>query len=325
MNALSLGDTAKTDNVMSETTCHHRVWVQWLSGLVGYPDSGAKKLRMCAGGLADDDLHSASATALLRRDDVVLSGQTIALSMDNSGIDYGGSGIDYGGSGILAPQVLRAYNGSVTATPDSAGTVTIATGSDGTVTVRVLGSNLISQPKLLIKYQDEDVGSVRCDFGATQRIRRFPEPVPADPLLGPPSDVDTGWLFDFPQMDGPNQTTPAKVYLKFQVNPSKPDDYIDENGHGNWRFVNGHDLLFRIDRVEVQEYAPALSGDLGAYVYVVDPANSQATTRIIKTGQIPNANGEYDGSAQVIVEGGVKFEDVFELWVAADDLTQKRN
>ena len=28
INALSVGDTAKTDNVMSETTCHHGVWVQ---------------------------------------------------------------------------------------------------------------------------------------------------------------------------------------------------------------------------------------------------------------------------------------------------------
>lgn len=92
----------------------------------------------------------------------------------------------------------------------------------GKVALTVKSSDVISQPTLEAHWTDaqgEDVlvGSVGCDFAEADAKRRFPN------NFDPDDTDDTGWLFDFPQLSGPNNTTPAKVYLKFRKAPDLGD------------------------------------------------------------------------------------------------------
>ena len=188
------------------------------------------------------------------------------------------------------------------------------TDQNGTVGLTIKSSDLIYNTELQAFWTNEQgkqvlVGSLPCEFGAARSYRRF------ENRFDPNEPEDTGWLFDFPNLSGPNATTPAKVYMKFQVREPDQD--------GNWKFVNGHDLLVKVVQVILQDgtVVEGTPEQLKDYAYVIDPTNSLAVTCKVTTGERINQE-QRDGAASVTVKAGSKIDEADMIVLGADELTQ---
>jgi hypothetical protein len=117
-------------------------------------------------------------------------------------------------------------------------------------------------------------------------------------------------------------TTPAKVYLKFQVDPGIPRDtnYFNSDGtpcrplddDGNWRFVNGHKL--RITIVEIVPHEGAqFSGNISDYATLVDGSGQPVDFIEVTTAA--------DGAAQVQVKAEELIVEAKEVILAYEDMT----
>src|SRR5690606_9268706 len=128
------------------------------------------------------------------------------------------------------------------------------------------------------------------------------------------------------EMIAPSGTTPAKVYLKFQIDPSIPRDtnYFNSDGtprrplndDGNWKFVNGHHVTIRIDKITPQEGA-TFDGTISDYATLLD-ANGQPTDE----AQVITSS---DGAAQVLVKAGPMIRDAKEVVLSVEDTTENQN
>ena len=91
------------------------------------------------------------------------------------------------------------------------------------------------------------LGEIGCDFAAPISFRNFVDATGND-------TGDDGWLFYFPSKNASGQKTeknsylakegqsmPAKVYLKFEVEPGASDGVGERQG-SKWQFVNGHQV-----------------------------------------------------------------------------------
>ncbi|MDQ3813719.1 MAG: hypothetical protein M3347_07185, partial [Armatimonadota bacterium] len=261
-------------------------------------------IRACAGGL-DDDVHTLSITAHATKDDAPVADTELTFSFrGNRGHDYEDG---------REPLTARLYDDTDTNKPWKE-TLTKKTNDDGDIVLRVKSSDVISQPTVEVKWKNQQgeeiqVGSAECDFAEAVSKRRFPHF--SDP------GGDTGWIFNFPELSGPGAWTPAKIYMKFKINP----DLGDVNG--NWKFVNSHQMLLQIDEVRLKEGTSITDPAQFAEYAVLTPAppiDSSVTGVVALTKVTAN-----DGAAQVWVKAGPKIGDVAEVVVGAIDKSQFDN
>ncbi|RZM12362.1 MAG: hypothetical protein EOO88_45740 [Pedobacter sp.] len=172
-----------------------------------------------------------------------------------------------------------------------------------------------------------EMNHINCDFAAAMALRRFDNP------FDPDEAEDTGWIFDFPYLIDPSNNeriTPAKVYMKFKIDPSKGDDYVDSNGRGNWQFVNGHKMHMYIAGVKLYGESGSTEfndgteiidtpNNLYQYAFMKDQRGSTETPTSNTVDRITTGMGE---TPQAYVKGGVDLEKVAIIWVDADDLAQ---
>lgn len=247
--------------------------------------------RACAGAI-NDDVHTFTIVATTKQGSDRVSVPLVFSFENNVGHNYGD------GQPIKRAKFINSYGQPVE-------TLVQATDSNGSASIRVLSSDVATQGiKIKAKWRnpqglEEEVGSIDCDFARPVSYRRFPN------STDPDEPEDTGWLFDFPSFDTPNRTTPAKVYMKFMVDPAKGD--VD----GNWKFVNGHDMLIFIDSVDVDPEAPAFSGNLADYATII--SNREDGTTVITTSS--------DGAAQATAQAGPLIGDASIVWLGAKDQT----
>ena len=252
---------------MNAVNVYRRAWeAEWLSG-----DS----VRACAGGVSGDDVHSATVQLLVRHNGEIAPHTQVTFAYEGN---------------VGKPKLASLIDEQGQSVP----TLTLTTDSEGKVSVKVLSSDTISQPKLLVKHDNTVFGSVDCDFDEALSKRRFANQY--DPSEAFPAE-DTGWLFDFPHFDTPDRTTPAKVYMKFQKVRGTGD--VD----GNWEFVNGHTMRFYVESVVLQDGTEVTGTpqDLKDYATIVDPNNPLAVTAEQTTS--------VDGAAQVMLKAGPNIDD----------------
>ena len=285
-------------------------------------------IRACAGGIdehAQSDFqyraHTRKIEMEVKLNDAPMKNARFTLRFqDNKGHDYGD-----GREKKMAR--LHKTNEAFDAAHPWQESLEMTASAQGKVSVWVLSSDVINKPTLqaILKpvaapAEPVKLGEIGCDFAASETFRNFANPVdPDDP-------DDYGWIFDFPKLVNPkapkNQkpNTPAKVYLKFKVDPHK------EENLGNWQFVNGHELLLRVARVASIDFETGqvtkLEGtpeQLKDYAYFSDklgPAGAASVTRVTKI------KGET--SPQPYVIAGPELKDSFTIYVRAKDNTEHK-
>jgi hypothetical protein len=254
------------------------------SGLTG------NAARACAGAVADGVHEDALTLHVAQADGTAAAGLPLTLAYDKS-VDY---------TNCQAPQFIDDQNQNK-AVPTLART----TDGSGNVTLTVLSSDLISKPNVLVSNNGTQIGNVGCDFAADQSLRRYGI-LTYDPGEG--YGTDTGWDFDSYALENPGDTADAKVFLRFQKDPSVPMDQnyylvngqavpsLDVDGDGdisqdeynagavrgdashllndsvNWLPVSGHTAHLRISQITDYVTGATITdpATIQQYVYYVD-------------------------------------------------------
>jgi hypothetical protein len=259
--------------------------------------------RACAGGVGADGVHDFGVTAIAKnKDGDPLPGITLKFSFEgNKGHDYG--------DGTPPKRAKYILGAGQTAVPDSDGeAMTAITDAEGKVPVHVLSSDIVSSDiEMKVQWtsptgEEKDVGSQACDFAEAVGKRRFPNQY--DPEEAYPED-DNGWLFGQKYLNAAGVETTAKVYLKFMKDPALGD--VD----GNWAYVNGHRVSFKIEEIELQD--GLVGGSVQSEYALVVPNQPDGLAIHITSN---------DGAATAIVKAGTKINDVETIWLDATDLDQ---
>lgn len=285
------------------------------------PSSGA---RSCAGGIGLDGVHDFTilATAKLSDGTIMPEHTPFKLSFENNkGHDYSGDD-----AAIWPAEWIAAKQKSQDATnpvpmdidklikkakfvttdqngnPKLVETLPVETDKQGQFTVHVLSSDIVSSDiKIKVKRttaqgQEVDAGEQVCDFGEAVSYRRF------DNWIDPDEVEDDGWLFGLKWLNSEKNTTTAKVYLKFMIDSDKGDV------NGNWKEINGHQVLINISDVESNSDTQSPNND---YAKIL---NAQSDGVLVTTVG--------DGAATVQVQAGPKIDDVVTIWFDANDQSQ---
>ncbi len=304
------------------------------SGLTG------NAARACAGAVADGVHEDALTLHVAQADGTAAAGLPLTLAYDKS-VDY---------TNCQAPQFIDDQSQG-----KAVSTLARTTDGSGNVTLTVLSSDLISKPNVLVSNNGTQIGSVGCDFGAAQSIRRFGI-TSHDPSDG--YGTDCGWSFNFDDLINPGDVVQAAFYLKFQKDPAAvPIDKnyysyngvslasMDVNGDGlvddgefqnvivrgttqypltdatNWLPVNGHTMHFRITQV-TDFTIPAVITDPGLiqnYVFFCD-ANGAPISG--SNSPLISAQTATNGSAVMSLGAGPMINDCSNVVLDAVDETQ---
>ena len=190
--------------------------------------------RACAGGI-DNPLHKLTLMLHATNNGDVLPNTPIELSFENNvGHNYGTQG---------APDVRHKAKIYDPNEPNPANrwkeVVTLTTDHNGDVQVVVLSSDVISQPRLIAKWQNSIVGSVTCDFAAAISRRGAPDPVdPNDPNW---QANDTGWSVETGNIEKPGDVCNGRVTMQFQA------------ADGSFQTVAGHSIRIRIAKINLSD------------------------------------------------------------------------
>ena len=228
-------------------------------------------------------------------------GTEFKLSFEgNRGHDYGD-----GRAQKKAKFVTSDGNGN----PEYVEELTVSTDNQGKIGFTVLSSDIVSSDiEVKIKWEDADgeeqeAGSKACDFAEAEAKRRFANPFNSADRY--PED-DFGWLFQQQWLRSVGSQTTAKFYLKFMKDPSLG------NVNGNWEFVNGHQMLFKIADVELKSSSTATAASATEdYVFF---ASTQSRTALYATTG--------DGSATGIIQAGPQIGQVKKIFIAVYDQSQ---
>ena len=275
--------------------------------------------RACAGGIGVDGVHSFTITGTATRDDgtgtgntTLVTGTDFKLSFDaNKGHDYSGDDPslwpkpDWTTDDIKKAKFVTGYDANGNPILDE--TLTVHTDSTtGQFSVTVVSSDIVSSDiKVKLKWtnsngDDKDAGSQACDFAEAAAKRRFPNQYDPDEVY---PEGDIGWLFHQSWLSYSGAETTGKIYLKFMIDPTVGD--VD----GNWKEVNGHQMLFEIDSVTPKAGTqPAAKDDYG----VVVP--TQNGLSLHKTAD--------NGAATTIVRAGTKITDAETMRISVYDESQ---
>jgi hypothetical protein len=169
----------------------------------------------------------------------------------------GNKGHDYGNGKEILTAKLHRMDEIVDATHPWKDSIELTTDNQGKAHFWVKSSDVVCQPTLKVlairaNQGEIKIGELACSFAASDSKRRFQD-------LAGNDDGDNGWLFYFPNQQGndfengfladPGDTMPAKIYLKFKIDDTKEDNYINEHGQGNWQYVNQHSLVLSIESI----------------------------------------------------------------------------
>lgn len=313
-NSPYLAVTTALDDHQADYRDHipRNMWPRDLSGIAYAPEVSFEGTpRACAGGIAVDGVHSFTLTGTLIFGGQVLPGSTVQLSFEgNKGHDYSQDPVGVKPDGWTPADIKRArlVASSGQGAQGLVEEMTTTTDAQGKFTVTVLSSDIItSKIKLLVKYQTPEgdlkpISKIPCNFVEATAIRRFrnqyddSEPYPSG---------DDGWLFEQKWLASSSAQTTGKIYLKFMVDPQQGD--VD----GNWKFVNGHKMLFEIDHVDFQSGASSPSDSLSDYAFVVPTEHNLSLHPTIS-----------DGAATTLVQAGPRISDARTVWVAVHDQSQ---
>ena len=285
-------------------------------------------VRACAGGLDDHAQADFQYRAHTRRIDLTAKFEGQALPNAKFTLRFlNNKGHDYGDGRTKKKARLHKTSEAFDAAHPWKESLEMTANSQGKVSVWVLSSDVINQPKLqaILKpvaapKEPAKLGEIECDFAASETFRNFANPVdPDDP-------DDYGWIFDFPKLVNPtgstNQkpNTPAKVYLKFKIDPAKVEDA------GNWQFVNGHQLLLRVARVASIDFetgqvtkVEGTPEQLKGYAYFSDTLGPAGTGSVTRTTKIKG-----ETAPQPYVIAGPDLKDSFTIYVRAKDNTEHK-
>lgn len=280
--------------------------------------------RACAGGVddlatatTDDDAHIFTLSFNAKRGVQNLANTLLAFSFSNNQSHN--------------PNKKAKFR---TAANTWAETTTVTTDANGNGSIKVLSSDIVSsQTKIIVKHDSKEIEEVKlngnevqggapCNFVASERLRRFG-------LINFPTESDTGWIFNASTLLDPayseetialSGTTPAKVYVKFQLNPGilRDTNYFNADGtprrplddYGNWKFVNGHKLRIRIVEITLQQDME-FSGVNSDYATLLN-ANGQPAEFV----EVVTAN---DGAAQVQIQAGLLINEAKEVVLTYED------
>ena len=323
---VSAPDTGTHDDAAVVRTCQVLVKVP----VVEF--SGAElvshTVRACAGGVDDHGASDFQYRAHTRKIDLTIKFDDKPLPSAKFTLRFiGNRSHDYGDGRTKKMARLHKTDEAFDAAHPWQETLEMQADSAGKVSVWVLSSDVINRPTLqailkLVAPPKEPIvlGEIGCDFAASETFRNFKNPVdPDDP-------DDFGWIFDFPKLVNPtgptNQkpNTPAKVYLKFKIDPNKEENF------GNWQFVNGHELLLRVVRVASIDFetgqvskVEGTPEQLKGYAYFSDtlgPGGTASVTRVTKS--------QGETAPQPYVIAGPDLKDSFTIYVRAKDNTEHK-
>ena len=325
------------------------------------------KLRACAGGVDDHAAtdpnpqthNDAQYRAHTRKIDltVKLDGKAMPNAKFTLRFD-GNKGHDYGDGRAKKKAKLHKTSDAFDAAHPWKETLDVQANSAGKVSVWVLSSDVIGTPKLqaILKpvtapKQPVKLGEIGCEFSPPEATRRFG-------VKDYVADIDDGWVFNAGLLVTPQQKTststpvktiPAKIYLKFQQNPSKDKDaqyfwiYPNETGarvanttldadndglvsakerkdgdvrrplddDGNWAVVNRHKIHIRILLVINDKDVSVNEGDIPNYCTLLDENGNPASSVDITTSS--------DGSAQLKIQSGPLIELAKSIHLEAKD------
>ncbi len=291
-------------------------------------------LRACAGGVDD---HAATDPNPLTHNDAQYRAHTrkidLTVKLDGKALPNakfslrfeGNKGHDYGDGRAKKTAKLHKTSEAFDAAHPWKETLDMQADSAGKVSVWVLSSDVIGTPKLqaILKPVTAPkvpvkLGEIGCDFAAGLSIRRFG-------LVDYPDDEDTGWIFtteDIFRKVG--DTTPAKVYLKFQLdtetaidtryfNPDEtPRRPLDDDG--NWKIVNDHRLRVTIVQITRFDGESVSSSEFADYATLITGADAQAVSFV----ELTTSN---DGSVQAMLKAGPRLQEAESIVVDAVDVS----
>ena len=230
--------------------------------------------RACAGGI-DDAVHTFRLQIKVNN---LAQDELLTLRFNYN------RGRDYGDGRARKTAKLRTLGG------EWSETLQARPNQDRVLEVEVLSSDIICKMRLVASTGDKEIGSVWCDFGAAESLRRFTDPFAEN------DGKDNGWLF-YGRAYPPSSVSKAKMYLKFKVDPTLGDV------NGNWKVVNNHQLEFALVDAHASSRTPAVDlltkpEEIASYGSIINSDGSKTLTRIVTTSR--------DGSASVEVKSEPK-------------------
>ena len=284
--------------------------------------------RACAGGIGVDGIHSFTITGTAKRkdengqDEFVPAGTEFTLTFEgNKGHDYSGDDEGIKPVGWKTEQIKRAKFVTVdeqgnqklveelkVTTSDSTKTVDgKQVEVKGQFSVTVLSSDVISSGvQIKVKWvntkgEKKEAGDKSCSFEQAEYRRRFANPFNS---AEPYPEADNGWLIQSRWLSESQPTTTCKVYLKFKRDPKGEDE------DGNWDFVSGHQMLFKIESVDTKDDSSA--EETNDYVKFASTSDSYAFAPTVPK----------DGAATAILQAGTQVDKVKTIHIVAHDESQ---
>lgn len=281
--------------------------------------------RACAGGVAVDGVHDFTITGTSKDSNGVLAPDTkFTFSFEkNRGHNYQAGESADNRTGVLhrTKFLPDPAKGQVAVPGSDDEAMTATSNAQGQISIHVLSSDIISDDiKIVAKWKsvggaENDAGTKACQFAPTQSRRGFIDPA------NPNQNDDNGWIFDIQRLryndnTGSNapikDTATASVYLQYKI------DYNGGDDASNWEQVNGHEMLFAVDSINVRNGKTILP-DKNLYVLFTLTRADGATFAISKKV------GNVDGVAAATVKSGPKVADAETIEFIAYDQSQWRN
>jgi len=243
--------------------------------------------RACAGGI-DDDVHTFRLQIKVNN---LAQNDLLTLKFDRN------RGRDYGDGRARQTAKLRTLGGQWREVLQA------RANGDQVLEVEVLSSDIVCKMRLVASTGDKEIGSVWCDFGAAESLRRFTN------QFDDKEEADIGWLFQGNLYPAGNVST-AKIYRKFKIDPTRGDV------NGNWKVVNGHrmriGLEVQMSHIDPQSETFTKPQDVANFASIVGFDDAKTRTKIVTTLK--------DGSAQMAIKIGKKVAPV--VFTTSADLSQ---
>ncbi len=252
--------------------------------------------RACAGGI-DNPLHKLTLTLGVTNNGVPLPNAPIALSFENNvGHNYGTR------EAPNIPRKAKIYDPNEPVVANRwKESVTLSTNGSGDIQVIVLSSDVISQPRLVARWQNAIIGSLACDFAAATSKRGV-----FDPAIGNFTgweNYDRGWTCDIGSFDKAGDLTTGKLYIKFQA----PD--------GTFSSVAGHRVRISMATLRLQNGTDVSDrAEISRYLTFVDANSAEQSTFVATT--------DSSGVAQFQIKAKSQFLDVQSVLFAGSSLSQ---
>ena len=254
--------------------------------------------RACAGGI-DNALHKLTLTLHATNNGANLTNAPIALSFENN----------VGHKRVVEGVIRTPYKAKILDPNESVAanrwkeSVTLTTDDNGDVQVEVLSSDVISQPRLVARWQNAIVSSLVCDFAAATSKRGFPDPV-VGTYNGWQND-DFGWTCNFQNLKSVGDTTTAELHLKFL------------GSSGIYQSVAGQQVAISFAQLSLGEDSHLYDPD-EASKYIAFVSNGTEFNQVVATS-------DSNGVVQVTIKAKAGYSLVTAVQFSAINVSQWKN